>query len=785
MQRRWGNWLPWAFALASLPLFILIALNFRGVTALHDAGEWVSHTHQVDKQLNELVAHLADVETGQRGYVITGKERFLDPYDLASSLIARDIANLKNLAADNIQLKGKLEVLQIKVDEKLMNAKKVIDLRRTEGFEAARDFILTEQGKQIMDTVRLTVAEMRSAEQQLLQQREVNEKKSMRYNTNIQIAVGLATLVMLIAATLTIRRQLSGRTQAEAALQAAYDELDARVKQRTADLDLANLKLRQEADDRFRAQQLLQESDARFKSALAAARMGAWEWQFADEHVIPYGHLLSLFGISEPEYSGKRSDFLRVIEPSDRISTADVLARAARGQRDYDNEFRVRWPDNSYHWLMTKGTIVNDIGGKPTHMVGIAMEITELKIVQEDRERLLKSEQKLRVEAEAANQVKDEFLATVSHELRTPLNAILGWTTMLRKGQLDSEGVSKALAVVERNAKSQTKLIEDLLDISRVTSGRLQLDAQTLDLAGVIRAALESAYPAAEARQIKLQALLDSTAGPVWGDPQRMQQVVWNLLSNAIKFTPKSGNVQVQLERVNSHVEIAVSDTGQGIDPAFLPHVFERFQQADATTKRKHSGLGLGLAIVRHLVELHGGSVSAESKGQGMGATFRVVLPIMLAKRNVLEMEAAHILTSNATGESRQSWLKGVRVLAVDDEADARELLLTLLTSNGVEVRTTGSGAEALTLLENWRPDVLISDIGMPGMDGYELLRTMRRNEAKKQLPRVPAVALTAYAKADDRLRALLSGFQTHIAKPVDPDELTTVIASLAGRLTP
>jgi signal transduction histidine kinase len=405
----------------------------------------------------------------------------------------------------------------------------------------------------------------------------------------------------------------------------------------------------------------------------------------------------------------------------------------------------------------------------------------------QEREALLAREQAARREAEIASRAKDEFLGLLSHELRNPLNAILGWTRMLASGQLDAATSVRAIETIDRNAKLQTRLIDDMLDVSRIVSGKLRLDAQPVDLTTVIHAAVDTSRPSAEAKGITLQVVLDFGAGLVLGDPVRLQQVIWNLLSNAIKFTPKQGRVQVQLERINSHLEITVSDTGPGIDPEFLPHVFERFRQADSTASKRHGGLGLGLSIVRHLVELHGGTVEAANRADRSGAVFSVKLPLMVVRSQAMPSPAAeaprdHPAASGAVPFDCPPELRGIKVLAVDDEGDARQLLTLVLERCGAEVRTCSSAAEALAVLEEYEPDVLVSDIGMPEEDGYTLIRKIRALEAGSE-ERLPAVALTAYARVEDRLKALTAGYNMHVPKPVEPLELTVVIASLVQKL--
>ncbi|MFN2598908.1 MAG: ATP-binding protein [Pyrinomonadaceae bacterium] len=385
--------------------------------------------------------------------------------------------------------------------------------------------------------------------------------------------------------------------------------------------------------------------------------------------------------------------------------------------------------------------------------------------------------------AEEATRAKDEFLAVVSHELRTPLTAILGWARMLKTGKLDDATTARALDTIERNAESQNQLIEDLLDFSRIISGKIRLDVGRVELDSLVEAALNVVRPAADAKGIRLQAVLDPRAGPVSGDAERLQQVMWNLLSNAIKFTPKGGRVQIRLERVNSSVEITVSDTGRGISPDFLPYVFERFRQADNTTTRQHSGLGLGLAITKHIVELHGGTIRAVSPGEGQGASFTVRLPVMIV--HVPEQFSNHT-TEQPPAEGKAlpapfARLDGVRVLVVDDEQDTRDLLGTILTQCGALVMTAATVADAIEIMRHGTLDLLISDIEMPHEDGYSLIRKLRVLEDGRNR-NVPAIALTAHARPSDRLRSLSAGYQLHIPKPVEPAELVMSIANLTNR---
>lgn len=411
-------------------------------------------------------------------------------------------------------------------------------------------------------------------------------------------------------------------------------------------------------------------------------------------------------------------------------------------------------------------------------------EIAERKEAEEELRASLIREQMARAEAETANRLKDEFLATVSHELRTPLTAIMGWSHMLRHGRLDETSMARAIDTIERNAKSQAQLVEDILDVSRVVSGKLRLNIEQVDASSIINAAIDSVQLAADSKGIQLGVTLDPSARQVAGDSSRLQQVVWNLLSNAIKFTPSGGRVEVRLERADSDAQIRVSDTGQGISSEFLPFIFERFRQADGTSTRRHGGLGLGLAIVRHLVELHGGTVKADSPGEGCGATFTIRLPLAASTERVrgrrVESESFWVNEEASAQMKAVSSLDGVQVLLVDDDQDTLNMLASVLTEYRADVHAVASAAEALEALEWFKPDVLVSDLALPYEDGYSLIDKVRALEADS-VERIPAVALTAYVRVEDRARALSAGFNMFVPKPVEPTELVMVIANLSN----
>jgi PAS domain S-box-containing protein len=531
--------------------------------------------------------------------------------------------------------------------------------------------------------------------------------------------------------------------------------------------------------------------------AMRAARIGTWVRDLVTEEVHWSRELEAVFGLEPGTFARSRSAFHARVHPEDVDRLRETVDRAIEQHTDYACEFRFRHADGGWRWMDGRGRAEYDASGRPLRLHGVGIDITarrqaeealrasELRLqrIADEREQLLSSERAARSEAERLSHVKDEFLATLSHELRTPLNAIQGWAALLRRPGLSDADRERGLATIERNTRAQARIIDDLLDMSRIVSGKIHLDVQTIELHDVIAAAVEAVAPTAQARRIQIGTLLDTTLGPTRGDPNRLQQVVWNLLTNAVKFTPPGGRVEVVLHRVDSHAEIAVRDTGQGIRPEFLPHVFDRFRQADASTTRTHGGLGLGLSIVRNLVELHGGSVRAESEGEGRGSTFIVSLPLPVLTPGARE---EHADAASAAGPAlfepesgEMPLLAGARVVVVDDEHDTRELLVRILESRGAVVRGASSAPEALDLVFAGAADLLVSDIGMPGMDGYQLMRRLRERERERQARPLPAIAVTAYARDEDRQRSLVAGYQMHIAKPVDPRELLVAISNL------
>jgi PAS domain S-box-containing protein len=485
--------------------------------------------------------------------------------------------------------------------------------------------------------------------------------------------------------------------------------------------------------------------------------------------------------------------WLDAIHSEDRERAERIWQSSVARAEPYEEEFRLHHHSGAWRWILARGVPVLSDSGEVREWVGIAADITDRRQAEEERERLLASEQESRREAERSNRLKDEFLATVSHELRTPLQSILGWARLLsaepgeapEAHRIDRAHLDKGLSVIVRNAQAQLQLIDDILDVSRIITGKLRLSPDSVQVTDFIRTAVETVKAAADGKHIELTTHIAPGVETIFGDPDRLQQIVWNLLSNAVKFTPTGGKVAIDVSQADESVVIRVTDSGQGIRSDFLPYVFDRFRQANAASTRNHGGLGLGLAIVRHLVELHGGKVAVESAGEGRGATFSVSLPVHARMREEggPEEEREWPEAEGLLGGEGLT-LSGRRVLVVDDETDARELFATLIREYGAEVATAPSVKDALVALHSFRPDVLVSDIAMPNQDGYDLVRQLRALDADNELRTVPAIALTAYARQDDRRRALAAGFQLHVAKPVDPRELVHAISRLLATKT-
>jgi len=534
----------------------------------------------------------------------------------------------------------------------------------------------------------------------------------------------------------------------------------------------------QDVTGRWRVEEELRKREEELRSLFDLSAIGMARVSSEGRYLSVNRKYCQMLGYSEQEMLNLT--LYDVTYPDDReASHVKMNSSFTGGPEEYTIEKRYVRKDGAIIWALVNWTIVRDAEGHPRLSVANIQDITARKQAEVEREELLLRERAARETAEAAARSKDEFLAVVSHELRSPLNAILGYAALLRYGGMDVREIKKAAEVIERSGRAQAHLIDDLLDTARIISGKLRLAVGPVDLVSVIEESVQTIHPAAEAKGVSLQANLPPEIGQITGDPARLQQVIWNLLSNAVKFTPQGGRVEARLERVDPHIRITVSDTGKGISPDFMPYVFDRFHQSDASSARRHGGLGLGLALVKYLVELHGGTIEAASAGEDQGATFKVTLPVRAVATPIGEAEGAPVAVKSS-GE-----LAGVRALVIDDENDARELLKAALKHYGADVIAVSSAAEAYTLItanpSQERPDVMVTDIGMPDEDGYSLIRRVREWEWASGAY-IPAVALTAYGRAEDRMRALKAGFQMHVAKPVDPDELVIVITSLVKR---
>ncbi|HEY0008286.1 MAG TPA: PAS domain S-box protein [Tepidisphaeraceae bacterium] len=531
--------------------------------------------------------------------------------------------------------------------------------------------------------------------------------------------------------------------------------------------------------ERKLAEDAARESEARFRQLADSMPQIVWS-------ALPDGEV-DYFNQPWYDYTGLKSGQTGDASWTPVVIDADLVAKywresVASGEA-FSMEYRVRRAaDGQERWHLGRARPIHDSSGRIIRWFGTITDVHDYKQLQEENASLLDSERAARTEAERTSRMKDEFLATLSHELRTPLNAILGWSQIMRSSSADAEDLQQGLEVVERNARSQAQIIEDLLDMSRIISGKVRLDVQPVDLESLLQAAIDTTRPAADAKGIVLHAHLDQQLPTVNGDPNRLQQVLWNLLSNAIKFTPRGGHVWVTLRKRDGNVEVKVADSGEGIKAEFLPFVFDRFRQADATTTRRHGGLGLGLSIVKQLIELHGGSIAVESDGVNRGSTFIVSLPLMIPLPSIERDEKRPLPTSahGATPSQMTLSLQGLKILVVDDEPDARLLVKRLLEDYQANVVMAASASEALAITGEYCPNVLISDIGMPGEDGYALIRRIRSGGSDNA--RVPAIALTAYARPEDRVKAMVAGFNMHICKPIEPAELVAIIASLTGR---
>ncbi|MHC5743244.1 MAG: hybrid sensor histidine kinase/response regulator [Nostoc sp.] len=586
-------------------------------------------------------------------------------------------------------------------------------------------------------------------------------------------ALALPSPAQLEQANQELQTQITERLSVEEELRKYQNHLEEMVAVRTNEITKTNEQLQQEILERQRILEILRQSEERYRYLAEAIPQLVWttkpngECDFFNQNWCEYT------GLTLEESLG--SGWLAALHPDDVQRADKVWSDAVKNNTIYNNEYRFkRATDGSYRWQLARGLPLKDEQGFVVKWFGTCTDIHEQKQILEERAHLLELEQVARAKAETANRIKDEFLAVLSHELRTPLNAILGWSKLLQTRRLDQTKTSEALATIERNATLQVQLIEDLLDISRILQGKLTLNITKINLKSTILSALQTMQLAAETKLIEVNTVFEPGVGQIMGDSTRLQQVVWNLLSNAIKFTPRGGKVEVRLQETDGYAQIILSDTGKGISADFLPFVFDYFRQADSTSTRKFGGLGLGLAIVRNIIEMHGGIVKADSHGEGKGAIFTISLPLLpdASPRLTDEKNYPAFLATKSLP------LNDIRILVVDDDTDSRDFVAFVLEQEGAFVMAASSADEALQTLAEVKLDVLVSDISMPDMDGYMLIHEVR-TRTPEQGGQIPAIALTAFARNNDHEKALKAGFQMHLSKPLNPEKLIAAIVKL------
>jgi PAS domain S-box-containing protein len=726
-------------------------MSFDRMARLQDDTRRVRHTLAVREQTEALLSWMKDAETGQRGYIITGDPGYLAPYAQAVVALPEQVAALRRLTGDDPAQQERLRRLETQIAQKLAELDHSVRVRTDQGFDAAALIVASDRGKQLMDEIRRLTGEILANEDRLYAVRTAREESQGRAAIAANLG-GLVVALLLVGVAMALLHRVTRLREQERAMLATAEAVAAATARSEAWLrtTLASIGDAVIATD--------ESGRVRTMNPVAESLTG---WSEAEARERPLDAVFRI--VNESTRQAGENPVTRVLREGRITGLANhtvLLARDGRATPIDDSAAPIRTPE-----------------GRTIGAVLVFRDITARREVEREQALALDREQAARRDAEAATRSKDEFVTTLSHELRTPLNAIFGWVRLLRSGALDEPARAHALEVIERNTRSQTRMVEDLLDVSRMMTGRFRIEPRPVDLAVVIEAAMEAVRPALDAKGLVIATRLEDAVGPVAGDPDRLQQVIWNLLTNAIKFTPRGGHVSIRLERRGSHVEVQVSDTGRGIAPEFLPHVFERFRQADSSPARAQPGLGIGLALVRHLVELHGGVVEASSAGEGRGATFTVRLPVPATLPGVHRESTGSSPLAPDTDPLRP--LAGLHVLAVDDDADARELLRLAFRQAGAEVTVAESARAALAALEATAPDVLVSDIGMPDGDGYDLLERMR---AAERGSRLPAVALTAYARPEDRDRAIRAGFQLHVPKPIEPAALVRAVALVCGR---
>lgn len=718
------------YALTLIVLVGDVLLTYLNISTLIEDLKIIQHTDAVQAELNDTVKALLNSETAQRGYILTAEEAYLEPYRTAVPKLSRSLERLDELYRNAPALTGEISKLKNLVAAKLADFDRTIAQRRNLKPGETITLADLDSGQKLMEELRAAVSKL-----------EIEQRNEFAFRSN-QVARGVnattttfalaSSLVLLLLIAVTYFRR------------------------------------------KFERRRL--ENENKFRSLADSAPVMVW---MADTNGQS-----SWFNKGWLDFSGRKmeveiADWTGRVHVSDAGTLFELRNAAFSARTPFTVEYRLCRSDGVYRWVFDTGTPVFGSDSKFEGFVGSCVDIHELKESEEQRKDLFEKERTARNEADRANRLKDEFLATLSHELRTPLNAILGYAQLLKRGSIPEAKRIDILEIIERNSRSQAQIIDDLLEMSRIISGRLRLDRKDVDLNQVVLAALESVGPSAEGRQITITKKFENELSMVWGDPMRLQQVVWNLLTNAIKFSPKGGSVSVVLHIRDTHVELIVTDSGIGITPDFLPYVFDRFKQADSSTTRRHGGLGLGLAIVKQIVDLHGGSVAAHSDGPNLGSVFTVTIPLSDGQCRILGA-AETVKSPNADFVVDSDRLNGRKILVVDDETDSRDVVRQMLELSGATVLTADSARAGFDLLRSERPDVLLSDIGMPQEDGYQFISRIRAL-TESEGGSTPAVALTAFARDEDKKRALTCGYQVHLAKPVEPSRLVFVVGELCG----
>jgi PAS domain S-box-containing protein len=733
-------------ALAGMSLLLMGSLTYQRIDRQMEDAAIVAQTEGNLAELNRLLLMTVEAESNQRGFLISGDERYLPAFEENASQVEGLLRSLQTRFAEKPEQQRNLAEFARQYQRQVEDLRRGIAARRAKGFAAAQAIAVAGEGRAATDEVHLAVTRMRNREGELLDARTDSTSQSMVIGQVMVIASSAIALFSIVFAGYQMSSEWRRRRHAEMELQDTLASVEHQVAERTDALSsaMAELKL---SEQQFRL--ITDLSPVHLFRAGAEGQAKYFSPGFGAMTGMPLEDALGL-------------GWIEAVHPDDRERLMHGWQEALRSQTVFQAEFRFRTVAGEFRWYRSRMVPDRDEQGAVTGWVGAAVDLHELHLALDERAAALSKAEDARRVAEEASQLKDEFLATASHELRTPLNAIVGWVHVLRTGALESDEQRKhALEAVDRNAKIQTRLIEDLLDVSRMIQGRMSLTVAPMDLRQVVHAAVDTIKPGASAKEMVLE--VDTPPAPisVIGDDQRLQQVVWNLLSNAVKYTPRGGRIKVSASVDDRRGVVRVNDSGEGIDPAFLPYVFEPFRQGSSATMRK--GLGLGLAIVRRLVDLHGGRITVESSGTGNGSEFIVSLPL------------AHTAALAAPPGRTERMFDQLHVLVAEDDADSAAAVTAILQLHGCETRTASTASECLNISGRWTTDVLVCDLGLPDDDGYSLLRRLRNLPGGGS---IPAIALTAYARPEDRDRALAAGFRAHLSKPFDPESLLRELSS-------